>query len=140
MLSLYIQAAIIKRQAANLILSEIVTLDIVFILFREMIHIGSIFARKSLNKVLMENHYYHSKDLEKFGDIADFQKNPGDYFFSYYNEVFKDSELTTREKSLKCWSESQIMDAGQVASAIRSGASLVHSVQMMNKIKKLGCR
>lgn len=109
----------------------------------------------------MEDHYYNSKDLAKFGDIADFQKNLGDKFFSYYNEVFKDSDLTAREKSLialavahavqcpycidaystdsfeKGWSEAQMMEAVHVASAIRGGASLVHGVQMMNKVKKI---
>ncbi|MEO7316078.1 MAG: arsenosugar biosynthesis-associated peroxidase-like protein [Ginsengibacter sp.] len=109
----------------------------------------------------MEDHYYNSKDLAKFGDIADFQKNLGDKFFSYYNEVFKDGELTAREKSLialavahavqcpycidaystdsfeKGWSEAQMMEAVHVASAIRGGASLVHGVQMMNKVKKI---
>ena len=107
------------------------------------------------------DHYYNSKDLAKFGDIADFQKNLGDKFFSYYNEVFKDGELTAREKSLialavahavqcpycidaystdsfeKGWSEAQMMEAVHVASAIRGGASLVHGVQMMNKVKKI---
>lgn len=109
----------------------------------------------------MEDHYYNSKDLAKFGDIAHFQKNLGDKFFSYYNEVFKDGELTAREKSLialavahavqcpycidaystdsfeKGWSEAQMMEAVHVASAIRGGASLVHGVQMMNKVKKI---
>ena len=48
----------------------------------------------------MSNNYYNSEDLKKFGNIADFQKNLGDKFFDYYGEVFKDSELTAREKSL----------------------------------------
>ncbi len=109
----------------------------------------------------MEDHYYNSKDLSKFGDIAEFQKSLGDKFFSYYNEVFKDSELSAREKSLialavahavqcpycidaystdsfeKGWSEGQMMEAVHVASAIRGGASLAHGVQMMNKVKKI---
>ncbi len=109
----------------------------------------------------MNNHYYNSKDLKKFGSIPDFQKNLGDKFFSYYNEVFKDSELTAKEKSLialavahalqcpycidaysvdsyeKGWSEGQMMEAVHVAAAIRGGASLVHGVQMMNKVKEI---
>jgi len=48
----------------------------------------------------MSEHYYHSKDLAKFGNVADFQKELGEKFFSYYGEVFKDSALTAREKSL----------------------------------------
>src|SRR4051812_14384845 len=109
----------------------------------------------------MNEHYYHSKDLAKFGNVAEFQKELADKFFSYYGEVFKDSELTAREKSLvalavahavqcpycidayssdafeKGWSEAQMMEAVHVACAIRGGASLVHGVQMMNKVKEI---
>lgn len=109
----------------------------------------------------MENNYYNAADLKKFGNIGDFQKVLGDKFFDYYGEVFKDSELTAREKSLialavahavqcpycidayssdayeKGWSEAQMMEAVHVACAIRGGASLVHGVQMMNKVKEI---
>lgn len=104
----------------------------------------------------MNNSYYNSEDLKKFSKISDFQKELGDKFFGYYNEVFKDSELSAREKSIialavahaiqcpycidayeKGWSEGQMMEAVHVASAIRGGASLVHGVQMMNKIKEI---
>ena len=109
----------------------------------------------------MSEHYYNSKDLANFGKIADFQKELGEKFFSYYGEVFKDSELTAREKSLialavahavqcpycidayssdafeKGWSQGQMMEAVHVACAIRGGASLVHGVQMMNKVKEI---
>ena len=109
----------------------------------------------------MNDHYYHAEDLKKFGKIGDFQKNLGDKFFSYYNEVFKDSELSAREKALialavshavqcpycidaysndafeKGWNEAQMMEAVHVACAIRGGASLVHGVQMMNKVKEI---
>lgn len=44
--------------------------------------------------------YYNPDDLKKFGNVSDFQKNLGEKFFTYYGEVFKDSELTAREKSL----------------------------------------
>ncbi|HVE60560.1 MAG TPA: arsenosugar biosynthesis-associated peroxidase-like protein [Chitinophagaceae bacterium] len=109
----------------------------------------------------MNNHYYNAADLAKFGNIGEFQKNLGDKFFSWYNDVFKDSELSAKEKSLialavahavqcpycidayssdafeKGWSEGQIMEAVHVAGAIRGGASLVHGVQMMNKVKEI---
>ncbi|PPL04328.1 arsenosugar biosynthesis-associated peroxidase-like protein [Parapedobacter indicus] len=109
----------------------------------------------------MSEHYYDEKDLAKFGNIGEFQKELGDRFFAYYGEVFKDSELSAREKSLialavahavqcpycidaystdayeKGWSEAQMMEAVHVAAAIRGGASLVHGVQMMNKVKKI---
>lgn len=107
----------------------------------------------------MDDHYYNSKDLAKFGNIGEFQEAMGEKFFSYYGEVFKDSHLSAREKSLialavahavqcpycidaystdaveKGWSEAQMMEAVHVAAAIRGGASLVHGVQMMNKVK-----
>ena len=105
--------------------------------------------------------YYNPEDLKKFGNIWEFQKNLADKFFDYYGETFKDGALTAREKSLialavahaiqcpycidaytvdtmeKGCDEGQMMEAVHVAAAIRSGASLVHSVQMMNKYKEL---
>lgn len=122
--------------------------------------IGHYFLTIIQTKV-MSNHYYNSEDLGKFGNIADFQKGLAGKFFDYYGEVFKDSELTAREKSLialavshavqcpycidayssdafeKGWSEGQMMEAVHVACAIRGGASLVHGVQMMNKVKEI---
>ena len=109
----------------------------------------------------MNNHYYHADDLKKFGNVGEFQKDLADKFFNYYGDVFKDSALSGREKSLialavahavqcpycidaystdayeKGWSEEQMMEAVHVACAIRGGASLVHSVQMMNKVKAI---
>ncbi len=109
----------------------------------------------------MSNHYYNAEDLGKFGNIGDFQKPLADKFFSWYTDVFKDSELTAREKSLialavshavqcpycidayssdafeKGWSEGQMMEAIHVAGAIKGGAVLVHGVQMMNKVKEI---
>ena len=110
----------------------------------------------------MANHYYNEEDLGKFGKIADFQKPMADKFFAWYGEVFAEGQLTAREKSLialavshavqcpycidayssdafeKGWSEAQMMEAVHVASAIRGGATLVHGVQMMNKVKEIG--
>ena len=109
----------------------------------------------------MSENYYNSNDLAKFANVADLQKNLGDKFFSYYGEVFKDSELTAREKSLialavahavqcpycidayssdafeKGWSEAQMMEAVHVAAALAAGITLVHSVQMINKAKEI---
>ena len=105
--------------------------------------------------------YYDPKDLKKFGDIADFQPELAEKFFSWYGDVFKEGALTAREKSLIALAvshavqcpycidaytsdsikrgvdEEQMMEAVHVAAAIRSGASLVHGVQMMNKAKDL---
>ncbi|MDQ3141682.1 MAG: arsenosugar biosynthesis-associated peroxidase-like protein [Bacteroidota bacterium] len=105
--------------------------------------------------------YYNPEDLKKFGNIAEFEPNLAKKFFDYYGEVFKEGALTAREKSLialavahtiqcpycidaysvdtleKGCDENQVMEAIHVAAAIRGGASLVHGVQMMNKVKEL---
>ena len=105
--------------------------------------------------------YYNPEDLKKFSQIEDFGKELSDKFFDYYGSVFKEGELSEREKSLialavshaiqcpycidayttdsleKGYTEEQLMEAVHVSSAIRGGASLVHGVQMMNKAKKI---
>lgn len=109
----------------------------------------------------MEKSYYNPEDLKKFESISEFQPELGKKFFDYYNSVFKDGALTAKEKSLialavahavqcpycidaysvdsleKGATEEQMMEAVHVAGAIRGGASLVHGVQMMNKVKGL---
>lgn len=109
----------------------------------------------------MEKTYYNSEDLKKFENIADFQPELAKKFFDYYGEVFKEGALSAREKSLialavahaiqcpycidaysvdaleKGSNEEQMMEAVHVAGAIRGGASLVHGVQMMNKVNDL---
>ena len=107
------------------------------------------------------NSYYNSEDLKKFGNISEFQESLAKKFFDYYGEVFAEGALTAREKSLialavahtvqcpycidaytvdtmeKGCSEQEMMEAVHVAAAIRGGSSLVHGVQMMNKVKEL---
>lgn len=109
----------------------------------------------------MDKTYYNPDDLKKFGDIGEFQKELADKFFDYYGTVFADSALSAKEKAIialavshaiqcpycidaytqesleKGFSEEQMMEAVHVAAAIRGGASLVHGVQMMNKVDKL---
>ncbi len=111
---------------------------------------------KKMNKT-----YYNAEDLGKFGNIGEFQPELAKKFFDYYGEVFKDGALTAREKSLialavahaiqcpycidayttdsleKGADEQQMMEAIHVTAAIRGGASLVHGVQMMNKVKEI---
>ncbi|MEQ9301744.1 MAG: arsenosugar biosynthesis-associated peroxidase-like protein [Cyclobacteriaceae bacterium] len=108
----------------------------------------------------MKDTYYNKEDLNKFGNITEWQKELGDKFFSYYGSVFEEGALTKREKSLialavahaiqcpycidaytgdtlqKGVDEEQMMEAIHVAAAIRGGASLVHGVQMMNQVKE----
>jgi alkylhydroperoxidase/carboxymuconolactone decarboxylase family protein len=107
------------------------------------------------------DHYYHADDLKRFTSIGKFGKELADKFFDYYGSVFADGALTAREKSLialavahtiqcaycidayatdateKGYSEKQMMEAVHVAAAIRSGSSLVHSIQMMNKVEEI---
>ena len=114
-----------------------------------------------LNREKHMESYYNPADLKKFGQIGEFQQKLADKFFDYYGEVFKEGALTAREKSLialavshtiqcpycidayttdsleKGCDEEQMMEAVHVAAAIRGGASLVHGVQMMNKVKDL---
>ncbi len=107
-----------------------------------------------------ENHYEKS-DLRKFGNITEWSESLGEKFFDYYSSVFEESALTAREKSLialavahtemcpycidaytkdgleRGITKEEMMEAVHVGAAIKSGATLVHSVQMMNKVNKL---
>lgn len=108
----------------------------------------------------MSKVYFDPEDLKKFKNITEFQQEYGDKFFDYYASVFKEGALTEREKALialavahavqcpycidayssTCLSkgadEEQMMEAVHVAAAIKSGAVLVNSVQMMNHVKQ----
>lgn len=108
----------------------------------------------------MSDSYFKTEDLKKFKDITEFQEELGTKFFDYYAAVFRESALSEREKALialavahavqcpycidayssACLSkgadETQMMEAVHVAAAIKSGAALVNSVQMMNHVKK----
>lgn len=109
----------------------------------------------------MEKTYYNPADLSKFGSIGEFEPNLAKKFFDYYGDVFKEGELSEREKALialavahaiqcpycidayttdalqKGSTEGEMMEAIHVTAAIRGGASLVHGVQMMNKAKEI---
>ncbi len=110
---------------------------------------------------MSEKSYFNPEDLKKFGNITEWQEEMGSKFFDYYGEVFKEGALTEREKALialavshavqcpycidsysktclvKGADEEQMMEAVHVAAAIKSGATLVYGVQMMNHVKKL---
>ncbi|MCF6279204.1 MAG: arsenosugar biosynthesis-associated peroxidase-like protein [Flavobacteriaceae bacterium] len=109
----------------------------------------------------MTKTYYDPADLKKFGDISNWNETLGTKFFDYYATVFKEGALTAREKSLialavahteQCpycidaytkdglqrgITKAEMMEAVHVGAAIKSGATLVTSVQMMNKVNKL---
>ena len=109
----------------------------------------------------MSKTYYDPADLRKFGKITAWSEELGTKFFDYYNSVFQEGSLSAREKSLialavshvvKCpycidaytkdglqrgITKEEMMEAVHAGAAIESGASLVHAVQMMNKVNKL---
>jgi alkylhydroperoxidase/carboxymuconolactone decarboxylase family protein len=109
---------------------------------------------------MTENNYFDPADLKKFGNITEFQEAMGKKFFAWYGEVFKEGALTEREKALialavshtvqcpycidaysteclqKGADEEQMMEAVHVAAAIKSGATLVFGVQMMEHVKR----
>lgn len=107
-------------------------------------------------------HYYHAGDLARFPEIGADAPELAKKFFDYYAAVFAEGALSEREKSLialavahavqcpycidaysqdalakGCDSE-QMTEAVHVACAIRGGASLVHGLQMRNKVAALG--
>jgi 4-carboxymuconolactone decarboxylase len=106
--------------------------------------------------------YYHPPDLAKFAEVGKDAPELWEKFLGWYNAVFAEGALTEREKALialavshavqcpycidayttgsleKGASPDQMTEAVHVAAAIRGGASLVHAVQMRNKIDKIG--
>ncbi len=109
----------------------------------------------------MHDHYYHSRDLKKFGEIGKNAPELGKKFFDYYDAVMGEGALSAREKSMialavahavQCpycidaytaatleqgYDLDQMTEAVHVATAIRGGASLVHGVQMRNQVDKV---
>nr|WP_020468871.1 arsenosugar biosynthesis-associated peroxidase-like protein [Zavarzinella formosa] len=106
--------------------------------------------------------YYQPQDLGRFAEIGRTNPKLAEGFFGYYGQVMADGNLTRREKSLialavahalKCpycidsytstlhkmnVSEAEMFEAVHVASAMAAGITLVHGVQMMNKIDQIG--
>ncbi len=109
----------------------------------------------------MSKTYYDPSDLRKFNKISEWGEELGEKFFEYYGKVFEEGALTAREKSLialavahtelcpycidaytkdglqRGVTKEEMMEAIHVGAAIKSGATLVHGVQMMNKVNKL---
>ena len=109
----------------------------------------------------MKKTYYNPEDLKKFSAITEWNEALGEKFFEYYASVFKEGHLTAREKSLialavshvvhctycidaytkdgleKGIEKEEMMEAVHVGAAIKSGAVLVHGVQMMNRYDQL---
>jgi alkylhydroperoxidase/carboxymuconolactone decarboxylase family protein len=107
------------------------------------------------------DHYYNAKDLPRFPEVGKDAPELWDKFLSWYSAVFAEGALTEREKALialavshavqcpycidaytsgsleKGATPEQMTEAVHVAAAIRGGASLVHGVQMRNKLEKM---
>lgn len=107
-------------------------------------------------------HYYDHADLARFGEVNRGAPELAGKFFEWYNAVFAEGALTTREKSLialavahavqcpycidayakdalqKGSNVDEMMEAVHVAAAIRGGASLVHGVQTLNHLDEHG--
>ena len=110
----------------------------------------------------MSEHYYHARDLRRFGEIGKDAPELAEKFFAWYDAVFAEGALSQREKSLialavahtvqcpycidafssdclrKGADPEQMTEAVHVAAAIRGGASLVHGVQMRNHLDHMG--
>jgi alkylhydroperoxidase/carboxymuconolactone decarboxylase family protein len=106
--------------------------------------------------------YYHAADLGRFAELATGAPDLWKKFQSWYDAVFAEGALTSREKALialavahsvQCpycidaftttaleqgSNEEQMTEAIHVAAAVRGGASLVHGVQMRNHLQRLG--
>jgi alkylhydroperoxidase/carboxymuconolactone decarboxylase family protein len=106
--------------------------------------------------------YYKPEHLVHFSQISEGQPELAEKFFAYYGAVFADGALSMREKALialavshtvqcpycieayskECLQQGsdleQMTEAVHVATAIRGGASLVHGMQMIDQVKKLG--
>lgn len=105
--------------------------------------------------------YYHPPDLAKFPDLGAEAPELWRKFSEWYGAVFAEGALTGREKALmglaaahavqcaycidafttasleKGANPDQMTEAVHVAAAVRGGASLVHGVQMRNRLAKL---
>jgi len=105
--------------------------------------------------------YYDDGDLKKFKNIKRVNPELGEKFFEYYNSALAEGALSAREKALialavshplKCpycidaytkaslekgADEAQMNEAVHVAAALAGGVTLVHGVQMMNRLDEL---
>ena len=107
--------------------------------------------------------YYESSDLSRFADVGTHSPALMDKFFEYYGMATgTDGALSKREKQLiglavahtiQCAycidayttgcleagaDPAQMTEALHVVAAVRGGASLVHGVQMLNGLEKVG--
>ncbi len=107
-------------------------------------------------------HYYNSEDLARFAEMGADAGPLWEKFSSWYSAVFEEGALTEREKALIALAVShavqcpycidayaedclkkgadpeEMTEAVHIAAAIRGGASLIHGIQMRNRLDQLG--
>ncbi|HSB32185.1 MAG TPA: arsenosugar biosynthesis-associated peroxidase-like protein [Candidatus Sulfobium mesophilum] len=105
-------------------------------------------------------YYYKAEDLDRFGDVGKHSTALFKKFLDWYNSSLEPGALTKREKvligvavahSIQCpycidaytkscleegMSLEHITEAVHVASAIRGGASLIHTIQAHNAVDR----
>jgi alkylhydroperoxidase/carboxymuconolactone decarboxylase family protein len=105
--------------------------------------------------------YYDPGDLARFAEMEEGNSELWKKYMEYYGAVFQEGALSEREKALiglavasavqcpycidaytqasleKGSNLEQMTEAIHVANAIRGGASLVHGVQMKNRLAKI---
>ena len=105
--------------------------------------------------------YYKSEHLPNFNQIGEGNPELAEKFFAYYNSVFANGALSKREKALialavshavqcpyciEAYSKASLQqgadleemtEAVHVAAAIRSGASLIHGLQMLDRVNQI---
>ncbi len=111
---------------------------------------------------MSHDHYYHAPDLARFAEIGEEAPELWEKFSAWYGAVFAEGALSEREKALialavahavqcpycidaytresleKGSSPAEMTEVVHVSAAIRGGASLVHGVQMRNRVRQLG--
>jgi len=104
--------------------------------------------------------YYKDEDLARFGEVGKYRSDLFNKFMEWYNEALAPGLLTKREKVLiglavaaaiqcpycidsytkGCMEEGlsleHITEAIHVTSAVRGGASLIHTIQAHNTVDK----
>jgi alkylhydroperoxidase/carboxymuconolactone decarboxylase family protein len=109
---------------------------------------------------MMAEEYYRRADLQRFGEVGTFSPELFGKFMDWYQTSLAPGALTKREKSLiglavahvlqcpycidaftqDCIREGMdgehLSEAVHVASAVRGGASLIHSLQALDSAKK----
>lgn len=107
------------------------------------------------------DHYYNANDLPRFPEVGKDAPELWERFLGWYSAVFAEGALTEREKALialavshavqcpycidayttgsldKGATPDQMTEAVHIAAAIRGGASLIHAMQMRNKLEQV---